>query len=97
MRHVYDQFLKQRTEKQKHYNTSIIQKQVKRFPTSKRCLIANDEGNILNNYVMVLKKYFATVDTAENGLQAFELVKSHASKYYYNFIFLDTKMPIMNG
>lgn len=61
-----------------------------------RCLIANDLEFVLYGYIAHLKQYFEHVDCAENGLAAFEAVKSHPIDYY-DFIFLDVNMPIMNG
>ena len=61
-----------------------------------RCLIANDIDFVLNGYHIVLKQYFELVDCAENGLAAFDLVKSHSIDFY-DYIFLDINMPIMNG
>ena len=44
----------------------------------------------------MLKQYFSHVDGAENGIAAFDLVKSRPIDFY-DFIFLDINMPIMNG
>ena len=61
-----------------------------------RCIIANDIEFVLINYQMVLRQYFSHVDGAENGIAAFDLVKSRPIDFY-DFIFLDINMPIMNG
>ena len=45
---------------------------------------------------MTLRQYFEHVDCAENGLAAFDIVKSQPIDFY-DFIFLDINMPIMNG
>ena len=61
-----------------------------------RCLIANDIEFVLISYQMVLKQYFVHVDGAENGIAALDHVQSHPIDYY-DYIFLDINMPIMNG
>lgn len=60
-----------------------------------RLLIANDNLYLLLGYKELLKDYFL-VDTAENGLQAVQIVCNHEPSYF-QCIILDINMPIMNG
>ena len=85
------------------YNAFITQKSLDARKALKqpdkpirRCLIANDVEFVLNGYQIILRQYFGYVDIAENGLAAFDLVKSNP-KDFYDYIFLDINMPIMNG
>ena len=61
-----------------------------------RCIIANDEQFILDHFAKQLRQYFSVVDIAENGQSAINHVISHPNDYY-DFIFLDIGMPIMDG
>ena len=61
-----------------------------------RCLIANDHAFVVETYVAILRRYFSHVDIADNGQAALDLVKSH-EKDFYDYIFLDISMPIMDG
>lgn len=60
-----------------------------------RVLIANDDPFQLFSYSEQLNVNF-DVETAENGMQAVQLVASHDANYY-NAIILDLNMPIMDG
>ena len=56
------------------------------------------EDNELNREIAVeiLSSTGATVDTATNGLEALEIMTS-VSIDYYNLIFMDIQMPVMDG
>ena len=58
-------------------------------------LVANDDHFMLQMVEGLLEDDF-NVDMAENGLQAFRLVKKHP-KTHYKAILLDINMPIMDG
>jgi PleD family two-component response regulator len=58
-------------------------------------LVANDDRFLLEMIVGILEDDFQ-VEVAENGLQAFELVKKHG-RAHYKAIVLDINMPIMDG
>ena len=58
-------------------------------------LVANDDRFLLEMIQGTLEDDFQ-VEVAENGLQAFELVKKHG-RAYYKAIVLDINMPIMDG
>lgn len=53
------------------------------------------EDNPINQFVAIkiLKSWNVSVDVAENGLEAFEKMKTKD----YNLILMDTHMPVMNG
>jgi len=53
------------------------------------------EDNPINQFVAIkiLKSWNITVDVAENGLEAFEMLQQKD----YNLILMDTHMPVMNG
>ncbi len=61
-----------------------------------RVLLAED--NEINQQIAVemLSLLGATVDTAENGRVAVDMVLSHPP-LYYDIIFMDIQMPVMNG
>ena len=60
----------------------------------RRILIVDDEN--INRMILsnILGPYY-TIDTAENGKQAFDMLKSGSSKY--SLILLDLMMPVMTG
>jgi CheY-like chemotaxis protein len=58
-------------------------------------LVANDDCFLLQMIEGSLENDFQ-VDLAENGLQAYELVKKHGREHY-KAIVLDINMPIMDG
>jgi two-component system, sensor histidine kinase and response regulator len=58
-------------------------------------LIANDDPFSLLAYIEQLGAHF-DVDSAENGMQAVELVKRQPPDFYHAII-LDLNMPIMDG
>ena len=58
-------------------------------------LVANDDIFLLQMIEGTLEDDFQ-VEVAENGLQAYELVKKHG-RAHYNAIVLDINMPIMDG
>lgn len=64
--------------------------------SGKRILLVED--NELNREIAVeiLSSTGATVDTATNGLEALEIMTS-VSIDYYNLIFMDIQMPVMDG
>lgn len=70
---------------------SSIQSKGEKF----RMLFVNDDHFLLFTYNEQLKDDFI-VESAENGLQALQMVCSHPSDYY-DVIVLDINMPIMDG
>jgi CheY-like chemotaxis protein len=60
-----------------------------------RMLLVNDEGYLLMTYELQLTPFFQ-IETAENGLQALQIVTTHAIDYF-DVIVLDISMPIMDG
>ena len=67
-----------------------------------KILVANDDAFQLMIVVgsLGLIDKIGTIDQATNGQEAVELIKqkeTHAQKRYYDFIFLDLNMPILNG
>jgi len=60
-----------------------------------KLLIVNDEEFLIVGYEEALKIHF-DVETARNGLEAVNLVKSHPSDHF-DVVVLDINMPIMNG
>ena len=59
-----------------------------------RVLIINDEFFILQMLVMMVKSIeIYNIDTAQNGFDGFNLVKSNL----YNFVICDLNMPVMDG
>ena len=58
-------------------------------------MVANDDIFLLQMIEGTLEDDFQ-VEVAENGLQAFELVKKHG-RAHYKAIVLDINMPIMDG
>ena len=58
-----------------------------------RFLIVDDDEYILNDFKGIAVKFGASCDVAKNGEQALKLFKQNN----YNIIFVDWKMPGMNG
>ncbi len=59
-----------------------------------RVLIINDEFFILQMLVMMVKSIeIYNIDTAQNGFDGFNLVKSNL----YDFVICDLNMPVMDG
>lgn len=53
------------------------------------------EDNLMNQFVaiQILKRWKARVEAAENGEVAVQMLK----KQYYDLVFMDLQMPVMNG
>lgn len=77
-----------------HKESNISKKIDQRLPGC-RVLIVNDELFLLSGYEQTLEEVFEVV-TAENGLQAVQIVSSYPPDYF-NAIILDINMPIMDG
>ncbi len=60
-----------------------------------RLLLVNDTQFLLYSYEMQLEDTFQ-ITTAENGLQALQIVTSEPPNYF-DIILLDINMPIMDG
>ena len=58
-----------------------------------RILVVDDSIDNRNLILAYLKKYPFEVETAENGLEALNLMKSNR----YDFVFMDIQMPVMDG
>ncbi len=58
-------------------------------------LLANDDPFLLFGYCDQLEQHF-NVETAENGLQAVQIISSYPPDYFH-VIILDINMPIMDG
>ena len=65
------------------------------FP-DKRILIAEDNELNMEIAVDLLEITGATIETAENGLVALTKV-SEKPAFYYDLVFMDMQMPVMNG
>jgi signal transduction histidine kinase/BarA-like signal transduction histidine kinase len=79
--------------------TAVQQRQGQEFVTDftgKRVLMVED--NELNMEISsdLLATVGVTVETAENGLEAVEKVV-RSTEFYYDIIFMDIQMPLMNG
>lgn len=62
----------------------------------KRILLAEDNRLNQEIAVAILREYGMFADVAENGLDAFNMVKD-SEPGYYNAVLMDIQMPIMNG
>ncbi len=60
---------------------------------SKRILVIDDEEAVRKSFILALEDTDYQVETAESGEKGFERVQTN--KYY--LVFLDLKMPGMNG
>jgi DNA-binding NtrC family response regulator len=61
--------------------------------TDKRILIVEDDQGLRENISQILKTEFSTVLTAEDGLQAYQLLKTTQ----VDIMFSDIKMPHLDG
>ncbi|MCP3850168.1 MAG: response regulator [Gammaproteobacteria bacterium] len=57
-------------------------------------LIVDDEEAILEGTVQFMKKFFKSVDTANNGQDALQKINDNK---HYDVVFTDIKMPKKNG
>ncbi|MCL2253624.1 MAG: ATP-binding protein [Lachnospiraceae bacterium] len=64
--------------------------------SGKRILMVEDNELNMEIAVDLLEMTGVTVEAAENGLIAVNMVKDHVENYY-DLIFMDVQMPIMNG
>ncbi len=60
---------------------------------NKRILVIDDEEGTRTSFILALKDTGFEVDTAESGEKGLQMKKD----YKYDLIFLDLKMPGMNG
>ena len=65
-------------------------------PRTSRCLLANDNGFLLEAFRFQLIAHFDFVDVAENGKEVLEAVKKYTPNFY-DAIILDISMPVMDG
>lgn len=63
--------------------------------TKPTMLFANDNMFLLNAYAKIIRTYF-TVFKAENGLEAYEILKDKP-RHFFDAVMLDNHMPIMDG
>jgi len=63
--------------------------------TKPTILLANDNIFLLNAYAKMIRVYF-NVYKAENGLEAYEILKDKP-RHYFDAVILDIQMPIMDG
>ncbi len=61
-----------------------------------RLLLAEDNEINREIAVLILEEEGFTIDTAENGQQAVDMIKS-AEPHYYGAVLMDVQMPVMNG
>ena len=64
--------------------------------TGRRFLLAEDNAINMEIAVMILSQAGFTVETAENGKEALDMVAS-SSPGYYDAILMDIQMPVMDG
>ena len=64
--------------------------------TGRRLLLAEDNAINMEIAVMILSQAGFTVETAENGKEALDMVAS-SSPGYYDAILMDIQMPVMDG
>jgi two-component system capsular synthesis sensor histidine kinase RcsC len=62
-------------------------------PSAYRCLVADDDPNILRLVADMIAEFDFQVDTAEDGRKAFIQISSH----HYDVVVTDLEMPEMNG
>ena len=60
---------------------------------NKRILVVDDEKAVRKSFQLALRDLAYEVDCAENGKLAMELFQSRN----YDLVYLDLKMPVMNG
>lgn len=85
--------------KQQEDKGERIKKQERPLQTNfsgKRVLMVEDNELNMEIAVDLLSAANVMVETAENGLEAVEKV-IHAKENYYDLVFMDVQMPIMNG
>ena len=68
----------------------------KRTFENKRALLVEDNEMNMEIAIEFLKPSGIEIDTAENGQIALEKVKT-MPEYYYDIVFMDIQMPVMNG
>jgi len=69
-----------------------------RFPDGFRVLLVEDGLDNQRLLSILLKKHGATVEIAENGLLAIEMVeRSNENRVPYDIILMDMQMPVMDG
>jgi CheY-like chemotaxis protein len=59
----------------------------------KKILVIDDDKAIRNSFVLTFEDTDCEVETAESGLQGIEKIKNNR----FNLVFLDLKMPQMDG
>ena len=59
----------------------------------KNILVIDDEKSIRNSFILTFEGSFYNIDTAESGKEGLEKIKENT----YDLVFLDLKMPNMNG
>jgi len=64
--------------------------------TGRRLLLVEDNAVNMEIAAMILSQAGFTVETAENGKEALDMVKS-SSPGYYDAILMDIQMPVMDG
>jgi CheY-like chemotaxis protein len=59
----------------------------------KRIIVIDDEKAIRNSFLLTFEGSDYLIDTAESGYEGIEMLKKHS----YDLVFLDLKMPRMDG
>ncbi len=63
-----------------------------------RILVVDDAEDVLDYFTSILKSFSLTCETARNGMEAVRAVqKSVEEGNPFDFVFLDWRMPVMNG
>lgn len=78
-----------------HIGTENVDFNEKQF-SGKRVLLVEDNELNCEIAAEIIGMTGATVETAENGQEAVDMVQS-SQEGYYNLIFMDIQMPVMNG
>lgn len=63
----------------------------------KRILIAEDNELNMEIITTILKDYKVIVESVYNGQEALDKIKASAPSGYYDLIFMDIMMPVMDG